>query len=217
MLDRKSLGDGTFLNAFKDAPGIEWWPDERIETSMQGMLAKRVPGEPVWIFAYGSLIWNPLFRFVESCPATLPGWRRSFCIRLLIGRACQRQPGRMMSLVAGGATDGLALRLDEKTLEQELRIVWRREMVGGAYRPDWAPVTLGDGRIVRAIIFSADPGSVLHEIDDDVETIAPFIASAKGPLGSNRDYVLQLDAALRRHRITDGYIRELAELLSAAR
>lgn len=210
MLDREKLGNGTFLSAFRDAPGIEWWTEERIEASMHDMLARRPLGKPVWLFAYGSLIWNPLFYFVESCPASLEGWRRSFCIRLVIARGSVERPGRMMSLASGGLTDGLALCLDEQTLGQELRLIWLREMVGGAYRPDWAVITLADGRTVQAIIFTANPASALHEADDRVATVAPLIASARGPLGSNRDYVLQLDAALQEHDIEDAYIRELA-------
>lgn len=217
MLDRETLENGKFLGALGDTPGIEWWTEERIEASMHAILACRPSGDPVWLFAYGSLIWNPLFHFVESCLAPLEGWHRSFCIRLLIARGSAERPGRMMSLAPGGRTDGLALRLDEQTLVQELRMVWMREMVGGAYRPDWAVVTLDDGSTVQAIIFTADPGSALHEADDRVASVAPLIAKAKGPLGSNRDYVLLLDDALQRHGIDDGYIRELAGRLEPGR
>ncbi|NLC36291.1 MAG: gamma-glutamylcyclotransferase [Alcaligenaceae bacterium] len=213
MLNRDSLAGGAFLNSFKEALGDEWWSEERIEASMQDMLARRPPNEPVWVFAYGSLIWNPVFHFVESCPAVLDGWRRSFCIRLLAGRGSPEQPGRMMSLAAGGCTQGLALRLDEYTLEPELRMVWRREMVGGAYLPAWAPVRLEDGRSVQAIIFTANPGSAMHEADDTVATVAPLIATAHGLLGSNREYVRLLDAALRHYDIKDAYIQDLAEQL----
>lgn len=211
MLNRKSLEDGTFLNAFKNVPGLDWWPEERIESSMQSMLASRPPQEPIWVFAYGSLIWNPLFQFAESCPATLPGWRRSFCIHLFVGRACSTRPGRMMALAAGGLTEGLALRLSEDCVEEELRVIWRREMVGGAYRPTWTRVTLSDGRSVRALTFTAETQSKLYQAQDDIDTIAPLIAAAEGPLGPNRDYVLQLYSALRQHGIEDAYIQQLAE------
>ena len=213
MLDRETLANGNFSQAFKDVPGIDLWSDERIEASMQQTLAQRPANEPVWLFAYGSLIWNPLFEFAESCVATLEGWRRSFCIRLLIGRASPAQPGRMMSLVRGSSIAGLALRLSEENLEHELRIVWRREMIGGAYCPEWAPVTLQDGRTVQAIIFRANPDSRMHEADDNIETIAPMIAAAQGPLGTNRDYVEKLDHALQSYGIQDDYIRELVQKL----
>lgn len=213
MLDRSSLMDGTFLAAFSDVPGIEWWTLEQIEASLEETLSRRPPGQAVWVFAYGSLIWNPLFDFEESCVATLHGWRRSFCMRLLAGRGCVQHPGRMMSLARGGHTQGLAMRLDESNLEQELRLIWRREMVSGSYLPDWASVQRQDGRTLQALIFSANPACPLHEEDDRLETVAPLIASATGPLGSNRDYVLQLDKALRQHGLEDEYVRVLAQRL----
>ena len=215
MLSRDALRSGAFFTLFQNVPGMEGWSRERIEHSMRETLAHRPDDSPVWLFAYGSLIWNPLFHFVESCPAQLDGWRRSFCIRMLAGRGSVERCGRMMSLVQGGCTQGLALRLDETQLETELTLVWSREMVGGAYRPDWATITLADGRAAPAIIFMANPDSALHEPDDSIDTVAPLIAAAEGPLGSNRDYVLQLDTILRRHGIEDAYVRTLAQRLKS--
>src|SRR5690606_21513069 len=86
MLGRSSLANGKFLDIFRDVPGLTLWDEERLEASMREAIAQRPPGHAVWLFAYGSLIWNPLFHFVESCPGTLDGWRRSFCMRLIAGR-----------------------------------------------------------------------------------------------------------------------------------
>ncbi|HLS43535.1 MAG TPA: gamma-glutamylcyclotransferase [Paenalcaligenes sp.] len=216
MLSRDVLSSGAFLSFFQDLPGFAQWPAERIEASMQEMLAKRPEDSPVWLFAYGSLIWNPLIHFTKRSTALLEGWRRSFCLRLVAGRGSSEQPGRMMSLASGGTTSGLAIQLDESNLEEELRLVWVREMVGGAYCPVWAPVTLADGRVVQAIIFTANPKHPLHEPDDALETVAPLIAQASGPLGSNRDYVLKLDHALQEHGLCDAYIHALAGRLALA-
>lgn len=213
-IDRDSLSSGAYLKSFKDTPGMEWWSEERIDASMQATLALRPGPEPVWLFAYGSLIWNPQFHYVESVPAVLKGWQRSFCMRLVAGRGSFEQPGRMLSLAPGGETKGMALLLDEPTLLQELRMVWVREMVGGAYEPHWAQLALSDGRNVSAIVFTARPESLLHESDTSIDTIAPLIAAARGILGSNRDYVMQLDAALRKHGFHDDYVHELAARLT---
>ncbi|WP_334070759.1 gamma-glutamylcyclotransferase [Burkholderia ambifaria] len=213
VLDRKNLSSGAFLNSFRDAPGIEWWSEERIEASMHETLARRPKNEPIWLFAYGSLICNPVFEFDESSLATLEGWHRSFCIRLVLARGSIEQPGRMLALEPGGSTVGVALRLPEQDLEQELRMVWMREMVGGVYRPQWSFITLEDGRTAHAIIFAANQDSDLYEGDASTDTVTPVIAAAHGRLGSNQDYVLQLDKALQRHGIEDVYIRELAERL----
>lgn len=214
VLDRQSLSSGAFLEAFKDTPGIEWWSEARIDASMRQVLAAREQGESVWLFAYGSLIWNPVFEFEESQLATLDGWQRSFCIRLVLARGSLEQPGRMLALEPGRQTSGVALRLREKELHQELRIVWMREMVGGVYTPQWSPITLEDGSHARAIIFTANRNNPLYEEEASPDAIAPLIAVAKGSLGSNRDYVLQLDQALRQHGISDHYVNALVQRLA---
>lgn len=213
-LNRESLANGNYLQSFKDTPGVDWWSREQIIASMQATLAKRPDGEAVWLFAYGSLIWNPQCHFAESVPAHLKGWRRSFCMRLMAGRGSPEQPGRMLSLAPGGETKGLALRFAEENLEQELLMVWLREMVSGSYYPDWAELALADGRKVQAIIFRAHPQSQLHENDDSIETIYPLISRAKGILGSNREYVINLNNALEEHGFEDDYVDKLVKRLN---
>ena len=36
----------------------------------------------MWVFGYGSLLWNPEFNPVESVRADLPGYTRNFCCLL---------------------------------------------------------------------------------------------------------------------------------------
>ena len=47
-------------------PEMKVMPAEMREASIAGLLARRTERNGVWIFAYGSLIWNPLF---EVCRA----------------------------------------------------------------------------------------------------------------------------------------------------
>lgn len=68
---------------------------------------------------------------------TLVGWHRAFCLRLTAGRGTAHQPGRMLALKEGGRTTGVAYRLPEETLEQELTLLWKREMITGCYLPTW--------------------------------------------------------------------------------
>ncbi|NLA51229.1 MAG: gamma-glutamylcyclotransferase [Alcaligenaceae bacterium] len=215
-LNRKDLSNGNYLNSFHKTPGFNWWSEEQIKMSMHATLAQRPSSQPVWLFAYGSLIWNPQCHYVESVPALLDGWRRSFCMKLIAGRATLEQPGRMLSLSPAGKTQGFALRFDEDNLEEELLMVWRREMVAGSYQPDWAELNLHDGRKAKAIIFRADPQGQLHEHDDSINTVSPIIAKANGILGSNIDYVMQLDDTLKKHNFSDDYVAQLAHQLRSA-
>lgn len=215
MLTRESLINGAFLKTIESLLP-EWmrWSEERIGASLRATLQGRPDGAPVWLFAYGSLIWNPLLEIAESQPAVLEGWQRRFCIRLVSGRASQEKPGRMLALEPGGRTEGVAYRLGETQLQDELMLVWIREMVAGFYRPRWQPVTLADGSVVQAIVFVSDPSHPLYEADSTVATVAPLVSSAEGHLGSNAAYVKELHASLQNNGVHDDHIARLANALN---
>jgi len=159
-------------------------------------------------------MWNPISDFDSRRIATLHGWHRSFCIRLIAGRGTPEQPGRMLALEPGGSTQGVALRLSGESLEEELRILWIREMVTGAYRPTWAPVTLDDGTQLAAIAFVAESDDLQYERDARTAAIAPLMAVAAGLFGTNAEYVFKLQHALADCGLSDPYIDELASELA---
>lgn len=211
-LTRELLGTADFLDNL-GLPPERRWSREAIAGSLQETLAQRPPG-PLWVFAYGSLLWNPLLEIEDRSAAELPGWHRSFCLRLEAGRACRDRPGRMLALEPGGRTEGVALRLPEDRLDHELGLLWTREMVTGAYQPRWLPArALADGSPLQVLAFVAEPGAGGYEPDACVATVAPCIATACGPIGSNVDYVHRLAAALRESGLRDPYIEQLAAAL----
>ncbi len=215
MLTRDLIRSGAYLDSFQDLPEQPRWSRERIEASMHETLAQRGQTQPVWLFAYGSLIWNPLLQYEERQPAVLHGWHRSFCIRLIDGRGSAHAPGRMLALKAGGQSIGVAFRLNDEVTLDELWIVWVREMVHGLYRPIWATARLGDGQAVQTLAFVADTQHPMHEDDTSITTTSQFIAKASGHLGSNRDYLMRLETCLATHDIHDAYIAELAAAVRA--
>ncbi|WP_256971857.1 gamma-glutamylcyclotransferase [Paraburkholderia caledonica] len=220
VLSRKLILSGAYLQAFASALGDTLWPLERIEASLNQTLEKRPRNTDVWLFGYGSLLWNPLFEFDAREIATLHGWHRSFCLRVVAGRGSVEAPGRMLSLEPGGSTTGVALRLPKEKLVDELRIIWIREMVAGAYMPTWADVTLRDGRIVSALVFVANPSHPYHEANSDIAFIAPIISTASGDIGTNEEYVKRLQSSLADCEESDPYVDELAaelERLHASR
>src|ERR1700733_2077613 len=62
----------------------------------------------LWVFGYGSLMWNPALHVSQSKKAVISGWRRSFCIDLMMGRGSPRRPGLMLALDKGGECAGIA-------------------------------------------------------------------------------------------------------------
>jgi cation transport protein ChaC len=213
MLTRNAIASGAYLENFEALPEGLRWSRERIEQSLAStMRERRHPGD-IWIFAYGSLIWNPLLDFAEQRPAVLHGWHRSFCLRIVAGRGTPEVPGRMLALEPGGSTQGVAFRLCETSAAEELRLMWIREMVAGSYCPRWADITLDDGSTARAIVFTANPAGPQHEADASVATVAPMVAAASGFFGTNADYVFRLRQALQELGAQDDYIAALADEL----
>jgi cation transport protein ChaC len=210
MLNRTAINSGAYLESFESLPKEILWTREQIDRSLEATLAQRPDIGDAWVFAYGSLMWNPIAHVEQRIAATLHGWHRSFCMRAIAGRGTPERPGRMLSLEPGGSTQGVALRLAHATLEDELRIIWIREMVTGAYLPTWAPVSLADGTETHAIAFVADPAHSQHECDATAYTIAPLMHSASGHFGTNADYVFTLQKTLADCGFTDPYIEELA-------
>ncbi len=216
MLSRESIISGAYLDSFGTLPKEWLWSVERIEKSLAETMLRRPDSGDIWIFGYGSLVWNPLMDFDRQENATLNGWHRSFCLRINAGRASAETPGRMLALEPGGATQGCAYRLSASDPCEELRMVWIREMVAGSYSPSWMPVTLGDRQEVMAIVFVADRTRQQYEPDSRIATITPLIHQACGNHGSNADYVFRLEAILADRGLTDEYITALAGELRQA-
>ncbi len=209
MLTRDFLMKADCKTAFGAIEESLLWSAEQRAASLAATLACRPDDGPVWIFGYGSLMWNPAFEYAESCTGTLVGWHRAFCLRLTAGRGTPWQPGRMLALREGGCTTGLAFRVPERLLAQELAILWKREMITGCYLPTWCPLVLDDGRQVNALVFIMDPRHPLFEADTRPEIIAPLIARASGPLGTNVQYLFSLEQKLAALGMHDGSLDAL--------
>lgn len=210
MLTRDFLINADCKTAFGEIDASLLWSAEQRAVSLEAALADRPDKAPVWLLGYGSLIWNPAFIYDEAVPALLKGWQRAFCLRLTAGRGTVSRPGRMLALKAGGQTRGLAFRLPEAGLTEELSLVWKREMITGCYLPTWCPLQLDDGRQITALVFIMDSTHPLYEADTRINTVAPLIAAASGPLGSNAEYLFSLEQALNQRGMQDAEMTELA-------
>ncbi|WP_296246399.1 gamma-glutamylcyclotransferase [uncultured Stenotrophomonas sp.] len=214
LLSPTSMLSGEYRRIFDELPEGDVLSPAQIQCSMEQAL-KIGPSldEGLWIFAYGSLIWNPTVKHDRRERASLPNWRRSFCMHLVAGRATLAEPGRMLSLESGGRTDGIAYRIPTADVANELPTIWLREMVTGAYVPRWLDLELEGGQVCRALVFTASLSANHWCADSSPEAAAPVMSKATGPLGSNADYALLLRRALARENIQDAYVKEVAELI----
>ena len=167
--------------------------------------------EALWIFGYGSLIWDPGFTPAEACPARLDGWHRSFCMHSIHFRGTPAAPGLVLALdaAAGAQCRGLALRAPEAEAARILAEIRARELVTDAYLERALPVTLSDGRQVTAIAYVIDRAGPQY-CRLDFEAQAQTIARAHGARGPNRDYLFNTAAHLADLGLADPDLEALA-------
>lgn len=190
-------------------------PDEHREAMRRELLRGVAAGEDLWVFGYGSLMWDPGFHFTEVRRADLAGWRRRFAYRIQGGRGTPERPALMLSLEPGdGVCRGLAFRVEAAAVEHESACIWRREMVRGGYRPTLLPLATPQGT-VQAVVFAANVDHPEHVGELPLDESAEIIARAEGPLGTNRDYLEQLARQLDCLGLVDDYIATLKQRVLA--
>ncbi len=108
-------------------------PVEEIPPLSAEVATQLAQGEDIWIFAYGSLMWNPGFPHDTIEPALLRGWHRSFCVYSRRYRGTPERPGLVLGLDRGGACRGMAIRIPAAEAASAIDYLWEREMAGGVY------------------------------------------------------------------------------------
>jgi cation transport protein ChaC len=170
---------------------------------------------PVWIFAYGSLIWDPHFPRAEAEPALLRGYYRSFCLYSYDYRGTRARPGLTLGLDRGGACRGIALRLPPETLAETLDGLWGREMTAPrVYEMRLLPVRTAYGsRKAFAFTVRRDHADYAGRLPP--EDAARIIAGAAGRRGACRDYLVDTVNHLARLGIADTSLQRLAKRVEA--
>lgn len=195
--------------------GTRWrCSDEWLEVSRRALLSGLDRRQDLWIFAYGSLMWDPALHFTELRRARLSAYQRRFSYLTTIGRGNAEQAGLVLSLEAQpGHCEGLAFRIDASIAEQESRLFWRREMIVGGYQPRLLPLSTPQGELL-ALTLVSNPGHASHAGGLSLAQEAAIIRRAQGSHGTNRDYLEQLVDQLDRLGIVDGYVQQLSGLVT---
>ncbi|MFV1493211.1 gamma-glutamylcyclotransferase [Phaeobacter sp. JH18-32] len=163
--------------------------------------------DTLWVFAYGSLIWDPGFEPAEQLPAQLAGYQRRFCLNSLRYRGTFARPGLVLALDAAddAICNGVALAVQSGQETEVLKDLRARELFNPAYREITAPLTLVDGRVVEALTYVVNRD---HEQYDNhsLARQAEIIAQAAGERGPNCDYLWNTADHLRALGIADKHL-----------
>jgi cation transport protein ChaC len=189
-LTRDSIRSGAVHRLIAEL-GIEMrvLSDDELSASLKATLAGADLSAGVWLFGYGSLIWNPAFHFTDRLVGRIYGYHRRFCLWTHLGRGCPERPGLVLGLERGGSCQGVAYHIAPDAAEVELMIVWRREMLSGAYVPRWVEVHSAVGRL-PAITFVINHAHERYARALSDVKVAETVATAEGFLGACADYLV---------------------------
>jgi len=169
----------------------------------------------LWVFAYGSLMWQPGFEFAERAPAAMVGAHRALCIYSFHHRGTAERPGLVLGLDEGGACRGIAYRVEPARREATLAYLRAREQVTDVYVETTKPVSLldGSGQELEAVCYMADRGHPQYAGRLSLDKQAELVMSASGLSGTNIDYVLNTVRHLEESGVHDAPLAALAARL----
>ena len=169
-----------------------------------------IAARPRWVFAYGSLMWNPGFATPQSLPARLPGWHRAFCIRSEHYRGTKDKPGLILGLLPGGTCRGVIHRLPARGYDRVRRYLWDREILNdGVYLETIRPVILADGSRVEALVYLANRAHLQYAGKLPLAASVRMIRQGVGVTGRNLDYLVNTVEQLEAHGFRDSALHAL--------
>lgn len=204
------------LKARLDGMGFppDWLRTDEEREATRRAAMRDWPGGDLWIFGYGSLMWDPAMIFDEVRYARVPGYARRFCLfDDKGGRGTLDAPGLMAALDTGPCCDGIAFLIAAGRVEEETERLWRREMIGPAYTPTFVDMTIGD-ETATALTFTADHAATDIRTDLGHADKVRMIATGAGFLGTSLEYIENLAAHLDALGLED---EEVTTLLHDAR
>lgn len=194
-------------------------PDETPIASAAPQSQKRLrlrPGEDLWVFGYGSLIWHPGFPHLEVRRGRLFGYHRRFCVFSHVYRGTPACPGLVLGLDRGGSCEGLVFRVPAAEGREVLDYLYERELVTGVYIPRWLNVSTSKGPI-RAAGFVVDRAHPQYAGRLSVAEIVDYILQGQGASGPCAEYLINTVRHLDALALADGSLKRLVRALERRR
>ena len=189
---------------------LDWWYSDSEREADRIKVLAGLRNADLWVFGYGSLMWDPAFPFEEVRRAYVTGYARRFILKDIYGgRGTVDAPGLMVALDKGPGCDGLAFRISLENTDVETEALWRRERIGPAYTPVFVETIVAESR-VTALTFVADHEADLIDASLTRAQQIEYCATGTGFMGSSLDYLKNIHRQFVTLGIQD---EEVAELL----
>ena len=197
-------------------PADWWYADSAREAERAATLTGHRDAD-LWVFGYGSLMWDPGVRFEEVRRAHVPGHTRRFILKDIFGgRGTVDAPGLMVVLDEGGGCDGLAFRISRANLDEETEVLWRRERIGPAYVPVFVEALAAKTRLL-VLTFVADHEAELIDASLSRAQQIEYCATGTGFMGSSLDYLRNIARQFATLGIQDDEVLDLLRETEAYR
>jgi cation transport protein ChaC len=185
--------------------------EAELSASLVACLAQQNGNSPLWLFAYGSLIWRPDLNFDRRVPARVHGYHRRLCLWSRVNRGTPENPGLVAGLDRGGSCMGVAYRIPAESTQTEFKRLWEREMFLGSYSPRWLDCRLADSTRVKAVAFVVrrDVPNYAGKLTER-QILEVFDRGCCGRYGTSLEYLVNTVQALREHGIVDPHFERLA-------
>ncbi|MGE4013044.1 MAG: gamma-glutamylcyclotransferase [Alphaproteobacteria bacterium] len=206
-LTRESIRDGVIQRTLEES-GVTLLTESELAAVRGRVFAQHPAGTDMWVFGYGSLIWNPAFHYVERRMGVIRGYHRRFCLWTHLGRGSPENPGLTLGLETGGVCRGVAYRIAAECVHEEITILFRREMLTGAYVPTWVDVATVEGK-VRGLTFVINKRFERYAGRLTEAQIVQSIATATGRFGPCSDYLFNTVQHLEELGIVDRNMERL--------
>ncbi|WP_068305699.1 gamma-glutamylcyclotransferase [Pararhodobacter sp. CCB-MM2] len=185
-------------------------PPEHYPNTADRLLAEADPSG-LWVFASGSLIWNPRMPVAERRHALVHGWHRSFCLGPIRRfRGSPQAPGYMLSLDRGGSCHGIVQRMEPGNERADLIALLEKEP---PRPPKWVRAKTAQG-MVRAVAFTMDRTWWAYCPEGPIEEVADALAGAVGTGGTMAEYLLNTCEHLAEAGIHDSHLWRLQDMVA---
>ncbi len=196
----------------KEADSIRTMNSEELSDSVKQILKGVNLEKDVWVFGYGSLMWNPDFKLAEKRTGIVIGYHRSLCLKSMVYRGTPDYHGLVFGLDKGDRCQGMVYRITEENIHSEMEKIWEREMFAGTYIPTWVNVTTKQGAI-SAVTFVINHEHEHYIPELELEEIAERVVMAEGTCGTCHDYVQNTVKSLHLLGLRDPALEQLLTLI----